>query len=62
MQERQAQHGVDFWTDPEQGPTNPWALKRTFGKPGPIRVKLYRDSAAWCPYCMKASGGGGHGE
>lgn len=30
------------------------SLKRTFGHEGPIRVKLYRDHAAWCPYCHKA--------
>ena len=36
-----------------QGPTNPLALKRTFGQPGTPRVKLYRDHAAWCPYCQK---------
>lgn len=39
---RQAQLGVDFYADPETGPTNPTALKRTFGTNGPIRVKLYR--------------------
>eukprot|EP01025_Chloroclados_australasicus_P018932 TRINITY_DN2011_c0_g1_i1.p1 TRINITY_DN2011_c0_g1~~TRINITY_DN2011_c0_g1_i1.p1 ORF type:complete len:511 (-),score=60.95 TRINITY_DN2011_c0_g1_i1:294-1826(-) len=39
--------------DWELGPTNPHALKRTFGKDEPIRVKLYRDHAAWCPYCQK---------
>jgi len=36
-----------------QGPTHPLALKRTFGSTEPIRVKLYRDHAAWCPYCQK---------
>jgi hypothetical protein len=36
-----------------QGPTHPLALKRTFGSSEPIRVKLYRDHAAWCPYCQK---------
>jgi len=47
-------HGVDFWADPNQGPTHPLALKRTFGQPeSAIRVKLYRDHAAWCPYCHK---------
>eukprot|EP01023_Acetabularia_acetabulum_P047085 TRINITY_DN4941_c0_g1_i1.p1 TRINITY_DN4941_c0_g1~~TRINITY_DN4941_c0_g1_i1.p1 ORF type:complete len:520 (-),score=102.22 TRINITY_DN4941_c0_g1_i1:135-1694(-) len=39
--------------DWEMGPTNPHALKRTFGKDEQIRVKLYRDHAAWCPYCQK---------
>jgi len=50
---KQAAIGVDFWADPEQAPTNAYALKRTFGHTGPIRVKLYRDHAAWCPYCQK---------
>ncbi|GMH39233.1 hypothetical protein BSKO_07131 [Bryopsis sp. KO-2023] len=39
--------------DLESGPPNPLSLKRTFGKDEPIRVKLYRDHAAWCPYCQK---------
>ena len=38
---------------PESGPTNLKALKRTFGSTEPPRVHLYRDSAAWCPYCEK---------
>lgn len=44
--------GVNFTSpDLENGPTTPLSLKRTFGKPSePIRVKLYRDHAAWCPY------------
>jgi hypothetical protein len=29
-----------------------------FGTTGEPRVLLYRDSAAWCPYCQKAGGGG----
>ncbi|KAL4535030.1 hypothetical protein Ndes2437B_g05782 [Nannochloris sp. 'desiccata'] len=39
--------------DLETGPSNPAALRRTFGQPGEPRVKLYRDHAAWCPYCHK---------
>ena len=39
--------------DLETGPPNPAALRRTFGQPGEPRVKLYRDHAAWCPYCHK---------
>jgi glutathione S-transferase len=39
--------------DLETGPANPAALRRTFGQPGEPRVKLYRDHAAWCPYCHK---------
>ncbi|MEW5302529.1 MAG: hypothetical protein WDW36_005306 [Sanguina aurantia] len=50
---QQSQLGVNFSADPEQADTNPTALKRTFGQTGPIRVKFYRDHAAWCPYCQK---------
>lgn len=39
--------------DLESGPATPSALRRTFGQPGEPRVKLYRDHAAWCPYCHK---------
>ncbi len=39
--------------DLETGPPSPIALRRTFGQPGEPRVKLYRDHAAWCPYCHK---------
>eukprot|EP00798_Chlamydomonas_sp_ICE-L_P023466 gene23465-17292_t len=29
-------------------------MKRTFGRPeSEVRIKLYRDHAAWCPYCHK---------
>ncbi len=42
------------FTDPASGPTNPQALCRPFGRPeGEIRVTLYRDHHAWCPYCQK---------
>ncbi|PRW59564.1 glutathione S-transferase isoform A [Chlorella sorokiniana] len=37
----------------ETGPASSYALRRTFGQPGEPRVKLYRDHAAWCPYCHK---------
>ncbi len=37
-----------------QGPSNPLSLRRTFGTAGEPRLKLYRDHAAWCPYCQKA--------
>lgn len=51
---QEREHGVNFTSpDLENGPTHPLALKRTFGQSGPIRVKLYRDHAAWCPYCQK---------
>ncbi|GBF92826.1 glutathione S-transferase [Raphidocelis subcapitata] len=51
---REKELGVNFTNpDYENGPTHPLALKRTFGSTEPIRVKLYRDHAAWCPYCQK---------
>ena len=56
VRDKMAQQGVDFWADPDVagGPTNAAALKRTFGQPeSSIRIKLYRDHAAWCPYCQK---------
>ncbi|GLC43420.1 hypothetical protein PLESTB_001555600 [Pleodorina starrii] len=50
---KHSEFGVDFWADPNEGPTHPLALKRLFGSTEPVRVKLYRDHAAWCPYCHK---------
>jgi len=38
--------------DYENGPPSPFALKRTFGKDGEPKIKLYRDHAAWCPYVL----------
>ena len=38
--------------DYENGPPTPFALKRTFGKSGEPKIKLYRDHAAWCPYVL----------
>ncbi len=36
------------------GPTNSQATLRLFGKPeDSVRVTLYRDHHAWCPYCQK---------
>ena len=35
------------------GPPNPLSLRRMFGTTDEPRVKLYRDHAAWCPYCHK---------
>eukprot|EP00878_Enallax_costatus_P017108 GHUV01017963.1.p1 GENE.GHUV01017963.1~~GHUV01017963.1.p1 ORF type:complete len:518 (+),score=110.16 GHUV01017963.1:223-1554(+) len=51
---QEGEFGVNI-TEPdyENGPTHPLALKRTFGSKEPIRLKLYRDHAAWCPYCQK---------
>jgi glutathione S-transferase len=51
---QEAARGVNLLEpDYENGPTHPLALKRTFGSSEPVRVKLYRDHAAWCPYCQK---------
>ena len=42
------------FTNPATGPTNPQALWRLFGRPkAEVRVTLYRDHHAWCPYCQK---------
>ena len=36
------------------GPTSSQATLRLFGKPeSEVRVTLYRDHHAWCPYCQK---------
>jgi glutathione S-transferase len=41
-------------TDPADGPTSAQALLRLFGQPETaVRVTLYRDHHAWCPYCQK---------
>jgi len=40
--------------DRVQGPTNAQAQLRLFGAPeSAVRVTLYRDHHAWCPYCQK---------
>ncbi|NJO20879.1 MAG: glutathione S-transferase, partial [Spirulinaceae cyanobacterium RM2_2_10] len=45
---------ADFQTDPIHGPTNAQARLRLFGQPeSAVRVTLYRDNHAWCPYCQK---------
>ena len=37
-----------------EGPTNAQATLRLFGQPeSAVRVTLYRDHHAWCPYCQK---------
>lgn len=52
LEERKSSIGfVD--PNPETGPPNAHSLRRTFGSTEPIRIKLYRDHAAWCPYCQK---------
>jgi glutathione S-transferase len=45
---------TDFKIDPVNGPTNPQARLRLFGfSEAEVRVTLYRDNHAWCPYCQK---------
>ena len=37
-----------------EGPNNPYSLLRLFNQPEKeVRVTLYRDHHAWCPYCQK---------
>lgn len=44
----------DFSTDPINGPTNAQARLRLFRQSeADVRVTLYRDNHAWCPYCQK---------
>ncbi len=41
-------------TDRVNGPTNAQARLRLFGKTeADVRVTLFRDNHAWCPYCQK---------
>ncbi|MEM9567733.1 MAG: glutathione S-transferase family protein [Cyanobacteria bacterium P01_E01_bin.34] len=43
-----------FSTDATNGPTNSQARLRLFGQDeSRVRVTLYRDNHAWCPYCQK---------
>ncbi|MEM7066225.1 MAG: glutathione S-transferase family protein [Cyanobacteria bacterium P01_B01_bin.77] len=43
-----------FQFDRINGPTNAQARLRLFGKTeADVRVTLYRDNHAWCPYCQK---------
>ncbi len=45
---------TDFQIDPVNGPTNSQSRLRLFGQHEPdVRVTLYRDNHAWCPYCQK---------
>ncbi|GAB4216136.1 MAG: glutathione S-transferase family protein [Synechococcales cyanobacterium] len=43
-----------FEPDPVHGATNAQSRLRLFGRPeAEVRVTLYRDHHAWCPYCQK---------
>lgn len=43
-----------FQVDPVNGPTSAQSRLRLFGQPeSAVRVTLYRDHHAWCPYCQK---------
>ncbi|MBD2001536.1 glutathione S-transferase family protein [Leptolyngbya sp. FACHB-541] len=45
---------TDFQIDTVNGPTNAQARLRLFGQSeSDVRVTLYRDNHAWCPYCQK---------
>jgi len=45
---------TDYKIDRINGPTNSQSTLRLFGKDeSDIRVTLYRDNHAWCPYCQK---------
>ncbi|MEM6427112.1 MAG: glutathione S-transferase family protein [Cyanobacteria bacterium P01_D01_bin.128] len=49
--EARASFSID---DPANGPTNAQSRLRLFGHPeSDVRVTLYRDNHAWCPYCQK---------
>ena len=45
---------TNFAIDPVNGATNSQSTLRLFGQTeGDIRVTLFRDNHAWCPYCQK---------
>ena len=47
-------HESDLQRHRREGPTNAQAQLRLFGRPeSEVRVTLYRDHHAWCPYCQK---------
>lgn len=44
----------DYTVDLVNGPSNAQSCLRLFGQPeSVVRVTLYRDNHAWCPYCQK---------
>jgi glutathione S-transferase len=45
---------TDFEIDPVNGPTNAQSRLRLFGQSeSDVKVTLFRDHHAWCPYCQK---------
>ena len=45
---------TNFAIDPVNGKTNSQATLRLFGQTeADVRVTLFRDNHAWCPYCQK---------
>jgi glutathione S-transferase len=45
---------TNFQIDRTHGPTNAQSRLRLFGQPeSAVRVTLFRDNHAWCPYCQK---------
>ncbi len=45
---------AEYRVDPVNGPTNSQARLRLFGHPeSAVRITLFRDNHAWCPYCQK---------
>jgi len=50
---KQESLGVPTAEDLDNGPTNAKSLTRLFGTSEAPKVVLYRDHAAWCPYCQK---------
>ena len=54
LEERVATHPARTGSGRSEGATNAQARLRLFGNPeSAIRVTLYRDHHAWCPYCQK---------
>ena len=48
------ERGVEISPDFENGPTNSKSRLRLFNQSeDQVRVTLYRDHHAWCPYCQK---------
>eukprot|EP00899_Mesostigma_viride_P026112 jgi/Mesvir1/6686/Mv08912-RA.2 len=53
LAEQQAATGLPAQPDLVNGPPSAWSLKRLFGTTEEPKVHLYRDHAAWCPYCHR---------